>query len=42
MENVVREVNSELFEFVAKNVYETYKEVIQKYDSSIEVVPAYE
>ena len=25
-----------------KNVYETYKEVIQKYDSSMEVVPAYE
>ncbi|MGM9875892.1 MAG: CapA family protein [Bacilli bacterium] len=25
-----------------KNVYETYKEVIQKFDSSMEVVPAYE
>ena len=25
-----------------KKVYETYKEVIQRYDSSIEVVPAYE
>lgn len=25
-----------------KNVYETYKEVIQRYDSSMEVVPAYE
>ena len=28
MENVVREVNSELFEFVAKNVYETYQYLV--------------
>ena len=28
MENVVREVNSELFEFVAKNVYESYQYLV--------------
>ena len=28
MENVLREVNSELFEFVAKNVYETYQYLV--------------
>ena len=28
MENVVREVNSELFEFVAKNIYETYQYLV--------------
>lgn len=28
MENVLREVNGELFEFVAKNVYETYQYLV--------------
>ena len=28
MENVLREVNSELFEFVTKNVYETYQYLV--------------